>query len=31
VPAARFATIMEKLKATLGGSQKIDSLTATLA
>jgi hypothetical protein len=31
VPAVRFATIIEKLKATLGGSQKIESLTATSA
>ncbi len=31
VPKAQFATIVEKLKATLGAPQKIESLTATSA
>lgn len=31
VPTAQFATIVEKLKATLGAPQKIESLTATSA
>jgi hypothetical protein len=31
VPAVRFATIIEKLKATPGALRKIESLTATSA